>query len=123
MYRTLDDFEGRYDVVHDVVPPGEGVSLATLGVMPYSPPDPAWEDDDRMPAAPDMEAPGISFADLVRTITLQWSRESGATTIACRSGVRTTRVRLRVPRSTSTSGRSIRASIRTFGANTASDRD
>ena len=65
MYRTLDDFGDRYIVV----PAEEGVSLATLGVLPYSPPDPAWEDDDRMPAAPDMEAPGISFADLVRPIS------------------------------------------------------
>lgn len=66
MYRTLDDPEGR----NVVVPPEEGVSLATLGVMPYLPPDPAWEDDDRMPAASDMETPGISFADLVRPTTL-----------------------------------------------------
>ncbi len=65
MYRTLDDLEGRYVVV----PPGEGVSLASLGVPPYSPPDPAWEDDGRMPAASDVEAPEISFADWVRTIS------------------------------------------------------
>lgn len=43
--RTLDDIEGRYVFV----PPAEGVSLATLGVLPYSPVDDGVREDSRVP--------------------------------------------------------------------------
>lgn len=77
--RAYDDMAGRYLV------PSEGVSLANLGVPPYSPPAEDWDDKysvssgsaDELsrfgamsPAASGIEPPrGISFADMVRTIS------------------------------------------------------
>ena len=74
MPRTYYGMAGNYLV------PSEGVTLASLGVPPYSPPVEDWEDDEfgleatrfgaMPPAASEIEASGgISFADMVRTIS------------------------------------------------------
>ncbi len=66
MQRAYDDMAERY-----LFPVQESVTLATLGVPPYSPPPKDWDSDD--PAsewtAPGMESPGAGtpFADMVRT--------------------------------------------------------
>ena len=75
----------HYDIAGDYFVPSEGVTLASLGVPPYSPPAEDWEDDEfgleatrfggMPPAASGGAAPGgISFADMVRTISPQLSR-------------------------------------------------
>jgi hypothetical protein len=68
-----------YDMARNYVLPPEGVTLASLGVPPYSPPAEDWEDEypafsgraDGFGPASGMEAPGagISFADPARTIS------------------------------------------------------
>jgi hypothetical protein len=64
---------GYYDMAGAYGLPPQGVTLATLGVPPYSPPAEDWEAE--YPAssgrAGGFEAPGagISFADMVRTIS------------------------------------------------------
>ena len=84
MYREYHDMAGNYALQP------QGVTLATLGVPPYLPPAEDWEDEypapsgradgfgpdvsrfgAMPPAGSEMEAPGagISFADLVRTIS------------------------------------------------------
>ena len=140
MYRTLDDIEGRYVVV----PPGEGVSLATSGRAAVFAAGSGLEDGAIRHRRPGLRIPGalqpaFSPADMRRCpmpmpggagaqgsrspiwsgrSALRRSPEPGARTIARRSGFQTTRARFRGRRSTTGQDDRSEGQIRTFGART-----